>query len=128
MANPARKDPRWKLIVVNAHAIRGALAECLRLSDEITDSGVKREAMRFIHAMEYLATAVVGNRGRFATTRAPQRELVERLREEIAHIGHLLAYNDRVFHEMGDSEATNLTVRSIEVLNQFAGLLRRSAI
>ncbi len=114
-------------MVVNAHAIRGALAECLRLSDEIIDSAVKREAMRFIHAMEYLATAVVGNRGRFVSTKAPQRELVERLREEIDHIGHLLAYNDRVVHEMGDSEAAKLTGQSISVLNQFTALLNRNA-
>lgn len=125
MAEAVRKDKRWKSVVSNARAIRGALGECLKLSDQLSDGELKVEALRFIHAMEYLAALLLGERTRVGPQRPPEKELVSQLREEVAHIRQLLDDNERIAHELGDSEAKKLLFTSVNRLNQFAGMIDR---
>jgi hypothetical protein len=123
MPQPVRKDARWNSVVANARAIRGALEHCLKLSDQLNDGELKGEAIGFVNEMEYLATKLAGESTRIRLQRSTEKELVNRLREEVAHIRQLLEENDRIAHELGDGEATKLLFTSITRLNQFARLI-----
>lgn len=57
--------------------------------------------------------------------RSPEKELVNQLREEVAHIRHLLDENERIAHDLGDSEAKKLVFASVNRLNQFSGMIDR---
>src|SRR3954462_37593 len=119
MAEAGRKDKRWKTAVANARAIHGALNECLKLSDQITDAEIKREAMRFVNAMEYLAVSLLGERRRVSRPLPAETELINRLREEINHILELLGEIGRVAEDLNDSEAKQLLYKSIIISQEF---------
>ena len=125
MAEAVRKDKRWKSVVSNARAIHGALGECLKLSDQLSDGELKAEAMHFVNAMEYLGALLLGERTRVHPQRTPEKELITRLRDEVAHIRQLLDDNDRIAHELGDSEAKRLLFTSVNKLNKFEGMIDR---
>lgn len=125
MAVPLRNDDRWNTVVANTRAVRGALEECLKLSDELTDSELKGEAIGFINAMEYLAALLLGERTRVKQKRSTEKELLNRLREEVALIRQLLDENDHIAHQLGDSEAKKVLLTSINKLNRFAGAIER---
>jgi hypothetical protein len=125
MPEAVRKATRWKSVVSNARAIRGALGECLKLSDQLSDLELKREAMRFVNAMEHLSASLLGERTRLKPHPASEKELIVRLREEVAHIRQLLDENESIVLELGDSEAKELLVTSANRLNKFAGVIDR---
>ena len=125
MADTARKDKRWNSVVSNARAIRGALNECLKLSDQMTDVELKGEAIKFVNAMEYLATTLLGEQTRVKPRRSTERDLIARLREEVAHIRQLTDENERIAHELGDSEAKRVSSTSINTVKKFTGIIDR---
>jgi hypothetical protein len=124
MAEAVRKGTRWKSVVSNARAIRGALGECVKLSDQLSDVELKREAMRFVHAMEHFATLLLGERTR-VKPQSSENDLLNRLREEVAHIRQLLDENARIANEVGDGEVKQLLFMSTDRLNQFAAVIDR---
>ena len=112
-------------MVSNARAIRGALNECLKLSDQMTDVELKGEAIKFVNAMDYLATSLLGEQTRVKPRRATDRDLIARLREEVAHIRQLIDENGRIADELDDSEAKRLSLTSINTVNRFTGMIDR---
>ena len=125
MTDALRKDKRWQSVISNSRAIRGALGACLRLSDQLSDRELKIETMGFVNAQEYLAALLLREQTRVGPHRSPEKELVNQLRAEVAHIGQLLDENERIAHELGDSEAKKLVFASVNRLNQFAGMIDR---
>ena len=120
MSEALRKDPRWKPLIANARAVHGALGECLKISDQLSDTELKSETLHFVNAMEYLVASLLGQRRRLDTPRPPENELLNKLREEIAHIAHLLESNAEIAESLNDSEAKKNLFRSMSRLNLFA--------
>ena len=125
MAEAVRKDARWKSVVANARAIHGAAGECLKLADQMSDAGLKGETMLFVNAMEHLAASLLKQRRRIGLARPSEKELVDKLREEALHIRQLLEENQQVAREIGDAEAKENLVLSIERLNRFTDAIDR---
>jgi hypothetical protein len=112
-------------VVANARAIRGAVGECLKLSDQLHDPELKAGAIGFVNGMEFIIASLLGEETRVRQRGASEKELIKRLHEELEHIRQLLAESDRTAHELGDSEAKRLLFTSKNRLEQFAGLIDR---
>jgi hypothetical protein len=125
MVEAARKDPRWKSVVSHARSIHGAVAECLKLSDQMSDGELKRETMTFVNAMDYLATSLMKQRRRIGLPRPSETELVNRLREETAHIRQLLEATRQTVQELDDPEAKHVVSSSMDTLKQFMAIVER---
>ena len=125
MVEGVRKHARWKSVVSNARAIRGAVAECLKISDQLSDVELKSAAMRFVNAMDHLAASLLGERMRVKPKASSEKELLSKLREEVEHIRQLLDENERIAQDLGDNEAKTLLFTSSDRLNQFAGVIDR---
>lgn len=125
MAKTPRKGAKWTSVVANARAIRGAVGECLTLSDQLHDPELKAGAIGFVNAMEFLIASLLGEETRVRRRGASEKELIKHLHEELDHIRQLLEESDRTAHDLGDSEATRLLFTSLNRLNQFAGLIDR---
>jgi hypothetical protein len=119
MPEAVRKYTRRKSAVANARAIRGAVGECLRLSDELSDHELKGDAMRFVHAMDFLVSRLLGEERRAQRRRLAEKEVVARLRDELAHISQLLTDNERIAEDLGDTEAKKLLLESVNIFNLF---------
>jgi hypothetical protein len=127
MTEAVRKDKRWKSVVSNARAIRGALGECLKLSDQLTDVELKLEAMRFVNAIEHHTAVLLGEERRVSPRRPPEKELLARLREEVSHIRQLMNDNERIAFELGENDAKKLVAAAVTRLSGFAAVIDRKA-
>lgn len=125
MTKTPRKGAKWTSVVANARAIRGAVGECLKLSDQLHDPEVKAGAIGFVNAMEFLIASLLGEETRFRQRGASEKELIKRLHEELDHIRKLLEESELTAHDLGDSEAKRLLFTSRNRLEQFAGLIDR---
>lgn len=125
MTKTPRKGAQWTSVVANARAIRGAVGECLKLSDQLHDPELKAGAIGFVNGMEFLIASLLGEATRVRQRGASEKKLIKRLNEELEHIRQLLAESDRTAHELGDSEAKRLLFTSLNRLEQFAGLIDR---
>ena len=125
MTKTPRKGAKWTSVVANARAIRGAVGECLKLSDQLHDPELKAGAIGFVNAMEFLIASLLGEETRVRQRGASEKELIKRLHEELEHIRHLLDESNRTAHDLGDSEAKRLLFTSMNRLEQFAGLIDR---
>ena len=125
MAKTPRKGAQWTSVVANARAIRGAVGECLKLSDQLHDPELKAGAIGFVNGMEFLMASLLGEETRVRQRGASEKELIKRLHEELDHIRQLLEESDRTAHDLGDSEAKRLLFTSVNRLEQFAGLIDR---
>src|SRR3954469_18055459 len=127
MPEAAKKNAQWTPVVANTRAIRGAIDACLKLSDQLSDHELKGEAMGFVNEMDYLAAQLLGERTRVKPKRSSENELLQRLRNEVAHIRELLFENDQIAQELGDREASKLLVAAINRANKFAALIEKKA-
>jgi Ni,Fe-hydrogenase III large subunit len=125
MAEALRKDTRRKSIVSNARAIHGALAECLKLADQMQDVELKSEAMLFVNAVEHLAASLLPHRRRIGSARPSARELADRLREEVLHVRQLLEAIGYAAHELDDANTRQIVASAMARLQQFAALIDR---
>jgi len=81
--------------------------------------------MLFVNAMEYLAASLVKQRRRIGLARPSEKELVDKLRDEVFHIRQLLEENQQVARELDDAEAKEILLLSIERLSRFTDAIDR---
>jgi hypothetical protein len=83
MTKTPRKGAQWTSVVANARAIRGAVGECLKLSDQLHDPELKAGAIGFVNGMEFLIASLLGEETRVRQRGASEKELVKRLHESL---------------------------------------------
>jgi hypothetical protein len=125
MAEAVRKDTRWKSVVSNSRAIHGALAECLRLSDQLSNVELKSETILFVNAMEYLCNSLLKQRRRFGLVRPSEHELLTKLRGETLHIRELVEASEQIANEFEDEEAKRFVAQLLVRVIRFTETIDR---